>query len=219
MEEIKPEDAQLIVSSAERKLAELPPRLPIKYKNGMVNLDSLEEAFRFAQCVFQAGMYPKGCDTPQKIIIAIQAGSEVGLKPIQALKTICVINNRPCLYADGIPAVVLAKPGLMTEFDERVEGKAFTDDWTGIVHVKRGNGIERTERFSWADAKRAKLDKKAGPWQDYPQKMLIYRARAFAFRALFPDALCGLHIAEEVQDYPVRRPDTTEQEHDPILDA
>lgn len=191
-------------------------KIPVKYQGGMVDLGSLDEAFRFAQCVWQSGIYPKGCDTPQKIIIALQAGAEVGLKPMQSLKYLCIINNKPCLFAEGIPGVVLAT-GKMTKFEEFHEGKIFTDDWVAITHVQRIGGMERTERFSWADAKRAKLDAKPGPWKDYPQKMLMYRARSFAFRALFADCLAGLSVAEEVHDYPVRRPDVNEGPKDEIL--
>src|SRR5690606_6210149 len=59
--------------------------------------------------------------------------------------------------------------------------------------------------FSVADAKKAGLWGKQGPWQQYPKRMLSMRARAFALRDGFADVLRGLGIAEEVQDHqPIR---------------
>jgi hypothetical protein len=53
-----------------------------------------------------------------------------------------------------------------------------------------------------ADAKRAGLAGKSGPWSQYPERMLALRARGFALRNAFADALRGLITAEEAQDYP-----------------
>jgi len=69
------------------------------------------------------------------------------------------------------------------------------DDPTEIVSV-----------FSVADAKKAGLWGKAGPWQQYPKRMLQMRARGFALRDAFPDVLRGVISAEEAADIPA--PDT-----------
>jgi hypothetical protein len=53
-----------------------------------------------------------------------------------------------------------------------------------------------------ADAKKAGLWGKAGPWSLYPSRMLSLRSRGFALRNTFADALRGLITAEEAQDYP-----------------
>jgi hypothetical protein len=61
-------------------------------------------------------------------------------------------------------------------------------------------------QFSVADAKRAGLWGKSGPWTQYPRRMLQLRARGFALRDAFPDVLKGLVTAEEAQDYPQASP-------------
>jgi len=98
-----------------------------------------------------------------------------------------------------------------------------TDDWTAICKVVRRGSDElekrtRVERFSWKQAKTAGLDKKPGPWQQYPDLMLRYRARGLAFNTLFADVLCGLEVVEVLQDYPARRPDVIEGNENPILE-
>ncbi|MGH6729111.1 MAG: hypothetical protein ACREBK_03065, partial [Sphingomicrobium sp.] len=57
-------------------------------------------------------------------------------------------------------------------------------------------------RFTVRDAERAGLwmNAKRKPWVHYPKRMLFNRARAFALRDGFADALAGLSITEEVLD-------------------
>ena len=61
-----------------------------------------------------------------------------------------------------------------------------------------GSVIER--RFSVADAVHAGLWNKPGPWKQYPDRMLMMRARGFASRDGAADALSGLYISEEMAD-------------------
>lgn len=191
------------------------PPTPIKYSGGMVQIQTLEDAWRFAQYAVKSNLVPSGLKTPEAVLIAMQYGAEVGLKPMQSLQNICVINGKPALYAKGIPGVVQAS-GLLESWLEWHEGQG--DDLTAFCKAKRRGGMERTESFSMADAKKAKLDKKPGPWQDYTKMMLQYRARSHCFGTLFADCLCGFKTVEELNDYPQRRPDSI-QEHvnDPVL--
>ena len=76
----------------------------------------------------------------------------------------------------------------------------FGDDVTAVCKVKR-RGLEAAETaFSMADARRAGLLDKPGPWKQYPARMLRFRARSFALRDQFGDALRGLLSTEEAQD-------------------
>ena len=76
----------------------------------------------------------------------------------------------------------------------------FGDDVTAVCRVKR-RGLEAAETaFSMADARRAGLLDKAGPWKQYPARMMRFRARSFALRDQFGDALRGLLSTEEAQD-------------------
>ena len=52
-----------------------------------------------------------------------------------------------------------------------------------------------------ADAKKAGLWTKQGTWSQYPKRMLELRARSYALRGAYADALLGFHAREEVEDY------------------
>src|SRR6185295_12780043 len=58
-----------------------------------------------------------------------------------------------------------------------------------------------------ADAKTANLWGKAGPWTQYPKRMLQMRARGFGCRDCFPDLLRGIIIKEEAEDMPRQKTD------------
>lgn len=166
---------------------------------GGVHLTSLEDAYRFASAVVQSGMAPKGYDAPEKVLIAIQWGAEIGLRPMQALSSIAVIQGRPTVWGDAIPALV-RQSGQCEYIREWFEGDG--DNETAYCEVKRRDETEPCRRsFSVRDAKAAGLLGKAGPWQQYRRRMMGLRARSWACRDTFADVLRGLQIREEVQDF------------------
>ena len=175
----------------------------IEMHGGAVQLKTYEDAYRFAVSVQKSGLAPQSFRTPEQILVAMQHGAELGLKPLQALQSIAVIQGRPCIWGKALPALVM-RSGNLEVFEEWFEGSG--ENLKALCKVKRkGVDAPRTESFSVEDAKTAGLWKKAGPWQQYPKDMLRYRARARAF-VLFADVLAGVGIAEEMQDAPpIRR--------------
>lgn len=159
----------------------------------------VEQAFRMAQLIAASGIAPRDMQTPEKIVTSIITGMEVGLLPMQAVQSIAVVNGRPTIWGDAALGLVMAS-GLCEDFAESVEGDG--DKMAAVCTVKRvGLSSPSTQRFSVQDAKDAGLWGKAGPWKQYPRRMLAMRARAFALRNLFPDVLKGLGVREEVRDF------------------
>jgi hypothetical protein len=164
-------------------------------------LASFDDAFRFAKMVSGSEFAPKDFKgKPESCMLAIQHGSEVGLSPMQSLQSIAVINGRPTIWGDAALALVQSSP-VCEYVKEFTEGQG--DNLTAVCECKRrGYPAPTVSKFSMADAKRAGLAGKSGPWSQYPERMLALRARGFALRNAFADALRGLITAEEAQDYP-----------------
>ena len=162
-------------------------------------LATFDDAFRFAKMVSQSDFAPKDFKgKPESCLLAIQHGSEVGLSPMQSLQSIAVINGRPTIWGDA--ALVQSSPAC-EYIKEYIEGDG--DQAVAVCEVKRrGYPASTVSTFSMFDAKRAGLAGKSGPWSQYPLRMLALRARGFALRNAFADALRGLVTAEEAQDYP-----------------
>lgn len=162
---------------------------------------TFDEALRFAKALAGSDLAPKDFrDKPDNVMIALQMGYEVGLSPMAAIQNIAVINGRPSIWGDAALAIVMAHRDY--EFHkETFEGPS--EARIAICEIKRRGHDLHTVRFSVADAKTGGLWKKDGPWTKYPDRMLQMRARSWAIRDKFADALRGLNIGEEVQDYQV----------------
>lgn len=192
--------------------------VPDKIEKVSVNLGmvptTIEEGWRLASMMAKSDLVPKGFKgKPEDILVAIQMGAELGLAPMQSLQSIAVINGRPGVWGDGLLAIIVSSP-LYVSCDEfyEVNGKRAAalspddlklDNTTAVCTMRRRGVLDsKTYRFSIADAKKAHLWVKPGPWQEYPARMLQMRARSFCARDLFPDLTRGIRSAEELRDIP-----------------
>jgi len=108
---------------------------------------------------------------------------EIGLAPVTAISTIMIINNRLCLWGDGAVALV-QKSGKIEYTKDWHEGDWAKGDYVHYFQIKRRDNSEPIERSSgFADAKKASLIGKKGPWTSgYPERMCFNRSRAWALR-------------------------------------
>jgi hypothetical protein len=176
-------------------------KTPIGFGSTGVQLASLEEAFRFSNAVVASGFAPKGMERPESVLVAIQLGAEIGLSPMAALQNTAIINGRPAIYGDAALALVRSS-GLLVSYKEEEIGEPGADTHGYRVTAVRKGDQSAVETFTVSDAKKAKLWGKAGPWSDYPKRMLRFRARGYVLRDLFGDILKGLRTVEEARDIP-----------------
>lgn len=161
---------------------------------GFLTPTNLQEAMQIADLLANSEIVPKDYQKkPGNILVAMQWGAEIGLQPLQAMQNIAVINGRPSLWGDAVLALVRSS-GLLEQFEETQ-----TDDVATCI-VKRKGHKAVTKTFSKEDAKRAGLLSKAGPWSQYPRRMMQMRARGYALRDEFTDILKGFGVAEEERD-------------------
>lgn len=157
-----------------------------------------DQVWRLALAIEASGLAPRDMNKAEQITVAIMHGLEIGLPPMQAIQRIAVINGRPTLWGDGVMAVVRAS-GKLETIREWMEGEG--DNRVAICEAKRRDDPQAIRRtFSVADAKRAGLWSKKGPWQDYPERMMQMRARAFTLRDGFADVMGGFYVREEIED-------------------
>lgn len=158
----------------------------------------VDQCFRMAQIISASNMAPKDMKSNEQITVAIFHGLEIGLKPMQAVQSIAVINGRPCIWGDAALGLVQGS-GLLEEIDEKIDGEG--DARVAICEVRRaGKDKSIVRKFSVGDAKIAGLWV-GNVWKKYPQRMLQMRARSWALRDGFADVMKGLQITEEVRDY------------------
>lgn len=178
---------------------------PLKPSSMMTSIvpHNLDEAYRLAKAVALSGLSPNDMKQPEQVLVAILHGMEIGLKPMQAIQRIAVINGRPSLWGDAALGLVRSS-GLLEWIKESIENEA--DMRVAVCATKRRGDPEPIVRmFSVNDAKVAGLWGKRGstgkptPWVTHPDRMLQMRARGFNLRDAFPDVLGGMYLAEELQ--------------------
>lgn len=172
-------------------------KLPTIRQSTQVDLSpqTFDQALTFSKYLADSDMVPKDFKgKPGNCLIAMQWGAELGLKPLQSLQNLAVINGRPALWGDAVIALVLSSP--VCEYVEEED-----DGHTATCRVKRkGAASAQVRTFSMDDARHAGLAGKQGPWTQYPKRMRQMRARAFALRDVFADVLRGMGVVEELQD-------------------
>ena len=170
--------------------------VPVSRQQFDLSPQTFEQALTFSTYLADSDLVPKDFKgKPGNCLIAMQWGSELGLKPLQAMQNLAIINGRPSLWGDAVIALVRGS--------SLCESIIETDDGhTATCKVKRRGEAEQMRTFSMDDAASAGLKGKQGPWAQYPKRMRQMRARAFALRDVFPDVLRGLPVAEELMDTP-----------------
>ena len=107
---------------------------------------TFEQALTFSNYLADSDMVPKDFKgKPGNCLVAIQWGMEIGLKPLQAMQNIAVINGRPSLWGDAVIALVRSSP-LCEYIIEEDDGR------TATCKVKRRGEPEQSRSFSMDDA-------------------------------------------------------------------
>lgn len=154
---------------------------------------SIDEAWRISQILSSAGeMCPKDYrGKPEATMAAVMRGLEVDLSPTQSLNFTSVINGRASIHSDALQALVLRAGH---QLDAMLEGEGDKRRAVAVL-IRRDSGQKFVRSFSMTQAKQGGLLSKAGPWSQYPDRMLMNRARGYCIRDGAPDALLGLDAA------------------------
>jgi len=200
----EPDNLPVPVANQQGLVMEVVDRSP-KIREGLVVLETMRELTSMVKHYMRAGMVPRGlegrnqAETEARVAVAIEYGMALGFTSLQSMAQVCIVNNRPSLWGDALLSLCLkhsAWAGQKVEWTGTGENRVCT--YT-CFRMCQGQAMPYTVSFGAADAKRAGLLGKPGPWQQYPDRMMLARARAFALRDSFPDALQGAVGVEEME--------------------
>lgn len=172
----------------------------VQMTKGGLMLANMADLMDFARMAVANQVAPKGMNEGQAAL-AIQAGMERGMGVLGGLQACVVINGvlsfRGWAAIGLIQSSGLCVPGTFrTYFDGKLE------DGTGqgvCIAQRKGYDQAFVRKFTIADAKKARLWGKSGPWTERPTNMLEWRAVGDMARFHFPEALGGIPIAEDVE--------------------
>ena len=127
---------------------------------------------------------------PANVLLAIEYGQSLGIKPIAALNGINVIKGKPTMSADLMASVVRKAGHKLRIIQEGMSVRA---------QLVRSDDPEFTYEVVWdeARARRAQLWGQRGPWSLYPEQMLRSRAITEVCRQGASDCLFGIIYSPE----------------------
>lgn len=157
-----------------------------------------------------AEMYAKGAigvplrlvGRPAEIAMLIQAGMELGMRPMAALRSFWLPENPgeaviPRLYADAMVGVACSHSEICT-YVRCVEETQERCTWETL---RRGHPAP--QRSSWSmEQQRAIGWGPESEWGRYPIRMMHARAKANLMRDVYPDILGGMYAVEEMEAAP-----------------
>lgn len=151
--------------------------------------ETLPEMLAFADTLVKTGFLPVAIKTPAQAVAVILTGRELGLGPMQALRSINIIQGKPALSAELMLALFKSRGGKAV-WRESTATKA-------VLWLRHPNGDEHTETFTIDDAQRAGLLGKQN-WKIYPKAMLRARCASAGLRAVAPDVSAGIYDPDEL---------------------
>lgn len=130
------------------------------------------------------------------------AGEEIGLRPMQSLAAIDIIEGRPALSAQSMRALVQGHGHDVWVEEQPVPNTSLTALAVTVAGLRKGQPESRIQRVTWTwnRARQAGLVEKDN-WQNHPVEMLIARGTSAVCRLIASDVLMGLaYSAEELAD-------------------
>lgn len=173
----------------EAQLAVKPARAPLEFipKN-------LDDAWRVSELVAKSGILPDALrGKPHDLLVTIMTGAELGLSPMQSIRSISVVKGKG--YLDALLKVALVKQSPECEYFRLVKSDATVATFTT---KRRGEG-ETTLSFTIAEAKAAQLGGRSDDnWAKYPALMLRRRASSQLADEVYPDVVRGIAADDEL---------------------
>ena len=146
------------------------------------------------------------------VLMTVMAGAELGLGPVQSIRSIHIIDGKPSLSADLIAALCLRNRDVC-EYLQPVESSAKVATYEA---KRRGAPAPFRLSFTIDEAKAAGLTGK-GNWAKYPAAMLRARCISAICRAVFPDLVGGLYDSDSGEIEATAKPQEREVNAAPVV--
>lgn len=151
----------------------------------------VEDAYRLAQYLAKSGTLG-GVRTPENVLAVMIAGAELGVRSMQALRSIYIIDGKPTLSADLMLALCKRSP--VCRYFRLVETSSQKASYETL---RSGDPGPTTMGYTWDQAVRAELVRKDN-WKKHPEAMLRARCITALARAVYPDLFMGVYDPEEL---------------------
>lgn len=162
--------------------------------------ESLERLYKACGTLAKSKMIPVALQGKDADIFAILVmGTELGIKPMQALNSINVIQGKPTVSPQLMIAMIRGKlPDCVIDIKSDATNETVTCT-TARTRQDFKDGLFYTASWNMLKADKMGLSSKDN-YKKQAETMLRWRSVAESCRITFPDIIMGLYIPEEFQD-------------------
>ena len=186
--------------SEEKKLT-TEEQITASMETAVIPLDKAPFTFKTLQAIANTDFVPKALrGKPNAILASILTGRELGLGPMESLRSIDVIDGRPSPSAEWMVGRILEAGHFIGVASDKEGNYLQSDSSCTVLGTRQIHGEQHQQiyTFTMEMASRAGLTGKYN-WKSYPEAMLYWRAVAQLSRQFFADVLRGIkHLPEEI---------------------
>lgn len=156
--------------------------------------ENLDAGIHFAQLICKGQLMPRALQgNPANVLLVLMTGRELGLSPMQAIRSIHVIDGKGVASADILVALCKRRRDVC-QFFRMVE----STDTRAVYETHRVGEPQPTKMtFTMEEAKAAGVAGKDN-WKKWPAAMLRARCSAALARAVYPDLCAGIYDPDEL---------------------
>lgn len=169
---------------------------PVSISTTQFDPKGFEQAVELSKILARSQLIPSALrGKSDDVLIVLITGRELGLSSMQALRSISVIEGKPCLGADAMVGLVQSHPDVCEYFR-----LVSSDDSKAVYETKRKGHSEPVRMsFTIEQAKAAGLTGKQN-WQRWGAAMLRARCSSHLARAVYPDLVAGIYNSDEGEE-------------------
>lgn len=174
------------------------------------NPEVMNGAMQVAKQIAQSTIIPRALQgKPGDVLVVLLTGREFGLQPMQAMRSLHVVDGKPVMAADLMVGLCLGRREVC-EYFVLVES---TGD-RATYKTKRVGTQEVVLTWTLKQAQQAGVTGKDN-WKKYPDAMLRARCASALARAVYPDLMAGTYDPDEL-DVPAAPPNSERAPSSPI---
>ena len=177
-------------------------------ETGEIAVETVTQLTRSVAAYRKAQLIPKHLSTDAMAIGAIMFCRQFGIPPLVGMGQVACIHGKFSAFGSLFTALAQKDPDFgydnvfyLDENQEKIcaENKNLKSAaWACVVQSqKKGSPFILETVFTMDDAKQAGLIKNV--WQTYPKDLLRWKALARAYRTLYPAALNGVMLADDLK--------------------
>ena len=173
--------------------------------NAWNDKDAFNHTLRAAQMLSQTSIIPAAYQgKPQDCFVALEMANRMNVSPLVVMQNMCVVKGKPSWSGQACTMLINACGKFInpTPVYFGTEGGEDRGCYLTAIRACDGETVNGTKvTIQMAKAEGWMSNPK---WRNMPDQMLAYRAAAFFARVHCPEALMGVHTADEVYDASAR---------------